>query len=375
MTTEKASPTLYVGLMSGTSLDGLDIALCEMDAAGKPRLLTATSQPLPENLAKRLLALTSSNRNELHEFGLLDREFAVFCAHHVAHFLKQHEIAPEEIIAIGSHGQTVRHMPDNEPGFSLQLGCPSTLAALTGIDVIANFRQKDIALGGQGAPLAPAFHRAMLFEPSQNRAIVNIGGIANVSLVSKDDDTFGFDTGPGNCLMDSWFQQNHPESTYRYDLSGQWAASGSVNRTLLQRLLGDSYFRRTGPKSSGREYFHLNWLSAYLSDEKVEAADVQRTLLELTAQSIADSILAEKSDSVFICGGGVHNELLMERLATLLKPAKVASTAELGLSPDWVEAMAFAWLAWCFINNKASNLPAVTGASRRAVLGGLYKAD
>lgn len=375
MTTEKARPALYVGLMSGTSLDGLDIALCEVGAAGKPRLLAATSQPLPVNLAKRLLALTSPKHDELQEYGQLDREFAVFCAHHVMHFLKQQKIAPKKIIAIGSHGQTVRHMPNSEPGFSLQLGCPSTLAALTGIDVVANFRQKDIALGGQGAPLAPAFHRAMLFEPSQNRAIVNIGGIANVSLIRKDDKTYGFDTGPGNCLMDSWFQQNHPDSTYRYDLSGQWAASGKVNRTLLQRLLDDSYFSRTGPKSSGREYFHLNWLSTYLSDKKIVAADVQRTLLELTARSITDSIQAEKADSVFICGGGVHNELLMERLTALLKPAKVASTVELGLSPDWVEAMAFAWLAWCFVNEEPSNLPAVTGASRRAVLGGLHKAN
>lgn len=368
----------YLGLMSGTSLDGLDIVLCNFDTDGRPHLISSTTQPLPDTLKHDLWALTRPAAGELDNYGMLDRSFAIFCAQAINNFLAQHRLKATKIIAIGSHGQTVRHRPDNTPPFTLQLGCASTIAALTGIDVVANFRQKDIALGGQGAPLAPAFHQAQFHQAGEVRSIVNIGGIANATLFDANGEMTGFDTGPGNGLMDSWFHAHNPEAKLAYDKNGQWASQGEVHPELLTRCLADPYFTRQGPKSTGREYFQLAWLeniTAGLSaDLTMRPVDVQRTLLELTARTIAEPLLQRHVQACYLCGGGVHNPLLKARLQQLLAPAQVHSSSQLGIDPDAVEALAFAWFAWCFIERKTVNLSHVTGAQREAILGALYPA-
>lgn len=360
--------------MSGTSLDGLDIVLCRFDSDGRPKLITSATQPLPDVLKRGLWALTHPASGELDNYGVLDRSFAIFCAEAVNNFLAQHDVNASEVIAIGSHGQTVRHRPDSTPPFTLQLGCAATIATLTGIDVVANFRQKDIALGGQGAPLAPAFHRAQFHQAGEIRSIVNIGGIANATIFDTAGEMTGFDTGPGNGLMDSWFQAHHPESRLTYDKDGRWASQGETHPELLTRCLADPYFTRQGPKSTGREYFQLGWLEALATGLTISPVDVQRTLLELTARTIAEPLLQRHIQTCFVCGGGVHNPLLIIRLQQLLGQAQVHSSSQLGIDPDAVEALAFAWLAWCFVERKAVNLSRVTGAQHEAVLGALFPA-
>lgn len=360
--------------MSGTSLDGLDIVLCRFDSNGQPELINSVTQPLPAALKRELWALTRPAAGELDQYGALDRSFAVFCANAISNFLAEHRISAQDVIAIGSHGQTVRHRPDSNPHFTLQLGCAATIAALTGIDVVANFRQKDIALGGQGAPLAPAFHRAQFHQTGEIRSIVNIGGIANATIFSATGDMTGFDTGPGNGLMDSWFQAHHPEAILTYDKDGLWANSGEVHAALLARCLADPYFTREGPKSTGREYFQLRWLKTLATGLTIQPADIQRTLLELTARTIADPLLQQQVKTCYLCGGGVHNPLLKARLQQLLPQTQVHSSSKLGIDPDAVEALAFAWLAWCFMQRKTVILSMVTGARRDAILGALYPA-
>lgn len=364
----------YLGLMSGTSLDGLDIALCRFNDDGRPELKAATTVPLPAALKQGLWALTQPSAAELDQFGYLDRSFAIFCADAINDFLTTQEIATQAVVAIGSHGQTVRHRPDSDPRFSIQLGCAATIAALTGIDVIANFRQKDIALGGQGAPLAPAFHRALFHQPGKRLALVNIGGIANATIFDTNGNMTGFDTGPGNGLMDSWYQLHHPEAPVTFDHGGGWARQGKINSRLLQRCLADPYFSRKGPKSTGREYFQLSWLHNQLRDLQASPADTQRTLLELSAQTIAQPLLQAQPETCYLCGGGAHNRLLQARLDELLPDTQVASSAAIGVDPDTVEALAFAWLAWCFVARKPIQLSEVTGAGRNAILGALYPA-
>lgn len=368
------SAAYYLGLMSGTSLDGLDIALCSFDVHGRPQLKAATTISLPASLKQGLWALTQPSAAELDQFGSLDRSFAIFCGDAINRFLAAHAIAAGTVVAIGSHGQTVRHRPEADPRFSIQLGCAATIAALTGIDVVANFRQKDIALGGQGAPLAPAFHRALFHRQGERLAIVNIGGIANATLFDVNGDMTGFDTGPGNGLMDSWYQLHHANATLAYDKDGDWAKLGSISERLLQRCLADPYFSREGPKSTGREYFQLSWLHNQLTDLQANPVDIQRTLLELTAQTIAQPLLHAQVKTCYLCGGGAHNQLLQARLAELLPHTQVASSAARGVHPDTVEALAFAWLAWCFIERKPVDLSKVTGAGRNAILGALYPA-
>ena len=368
------SAAYYLGLMSGTSLDGLDIALCSFDTQGRPALQAATTVPLPDELKQGLWALTQPAAAELDLFGQLDRSFAIFCGTAINRFLTKQGIAPQAVVAIGSHGQTVRHRPNADPRFSIQLGCAATIAALTGIDVIANFRQKDIALGGQGAPLAPAFHRTLFHRPGERLAIVNIGGIANATIFTASGELTGFDTGPGNGLMDSWYQLHHADATLAYDKDGGWAKSGDLNERLLQRCLADPYFNRQGPKSTGREYFQLSWLHSQLNGLQLNPADIQRTLLELTARTIAQPLITQQLETCYLCGGGAHNPLLQERLAELLPDTNVSGSAAIGVDPDTVEALAFAWLAWCFIERKPVNLSTVTGAARNALLGAFYPA-
>lgn len=377
---------LYVGLMSGTSLDGIDTLLLDLSSP-PPRVLAAETFPLPQDLRNELLALCRSGNDEIERMGVADRRLGVESGLAVKKLLADNNISTSAVRAIGSHGQTIRHRPtltsDREnSSFTLQIGDPNTIAEITGITTIADFRRRDVAAGGQGAPLVPAFHRA-LFGAHQNennsnstkqtRAIVNIGGIANITGLGPNDEVIGFDTGPGNTLLDQWI---HRHSSTHYDRDGAWGAQGRVIPDLLNTLLRDPYFAKPAPKSTGREYFHLEWLEKHLRANLSEPVDVQATLVELTARTIVSGIaqLPFVVNATFVCGGGAYNRNLMSRLETLLHPRLLASTAQLGIAPEWVEAAAFAWLAQQTLNNKPGNLPSVTGAAGYRILGAIYPA-
>ncbi|TWI56833.1 anhydro-N-acetylmuramic acid kinase [Pseudomonas duriflava] len=361
----------YIGVMSGTSLDGLDIALIEQ-ADNTCTLLAAHYLSMPDDLRQALLALCSPGNNELERAALAEQHWVMLAAQGIAHLLDQEHLPTSAIRAIGSHGQTVRHSPADH--YSIQIGNPALLAELTGIDTIADFRRRDIAAGGQGAPLVPAFHKAIFEHPQKSRAILNIGGFTNVTLLSPGRPVEGFDCGPGNVLLDAWIQTRLGKS---FDPDGSWAASGTPSAALLNRFLEDSFFAQQGPKSTGRELFNLEWLNHHLcSTPPLLAQDVQATLVELTAVSVSRSIQQAQPDcsEIFVCGGGAHNQHLMTRLAYHMPSSKVLTTHTLGISPDWVEAMAFAWLAHCFLEHIPGNCPEVTGAQGLRVLGALYPA-
>lgn len=372
---------LFVGIMSGTSLDAVDAVVCHftpVDAdTDRDRLgltmLASHSKPLPAELRQQLLAITDSDSNAaarslgLAELARLEATLAELYATATGELLCAANLQPGDIAAIGCHGQTVMHLPPPQrPAATLQLNDPSRLAVLTGIAVAADFRRADIALGGQGAPLVPAFHHA-LFGSRGRRAIANIGGIANLTLLDGDQCS-GFDSGPGNALMDGWYQRQRGAA---FDRDGSWAASGQVNSELLERLLAHPFLAAKPPKSCGREEFN----QALLAGCTLPGADVQATLAELTAVTIADALHSKSRaiEELFVCGGGAYNGYLMARLAARLNGCRVATTAELGLAPQWVEACAFAWLARQRLHELPGNLPAVTGASRPAVLGGLFR--
>lgn len=365
---------LFIGLMSGTSADGIDAALVDFSGP-RPRLIASHYTPYDLKLRKQILDLCHPGNNEIERLGELDIMLADVFADAVSTLLKESGINANKITAIGSHGQTIRHAPHQTHRFTMQIGDPNTIAAKTNITTVADFRRKDIALGGQGAPLVPAFHRSLFHSETTNRAIVNIGGIANITLLSKDanDHIIGFDTGPGNALMDYWIH-THQEATH--DQNGAWAAEGKVNDALLNQMLADAYFKLAAPKSTGREYFNAQWLQQQLESfsEKITPIDVQATLTELTATSIANAVKQHlKNGEIYICGGGAHNAHLISRIKTHTSPAFIVKTTEvLGVHPDWVEAIAFAWLAQQTINKKSGNLPSVTGAWRSAILGGIY---
>lgn len=364
---------LYIGLMSGTSMDGIDATLVEFDShSDKPRLLATHARAWPTSVVKELHAICVPGSNEIDRMGELDQTVAEQFALAVQDLLTESGFAAEQICAIGSHGQTIRHRP--ELGFTLQIGNGARLAALTGIDVICDFRMKDVALGGQGAPLVPAFHQAVFSIENQPRFILNIGGIANVSVLPGNaENVFGFDTGPGNTLLDYWYRKNYDGA---YDAGGEWAASGSICHAFLEELMSHPYFDLPHPKSTGRETFTPAWLLEKIAPFSLtDAADIQRTLLEFTAKTIAEALhpLAEQSE-LYFCGGGAHNPLLCERIMKYLPGWKGASTLELGMHPDWVESIAFAWLAHCFQERRPGNLPAVTGASKQTILGAFYPA-
>jgi anhydro-N-acetylmuramic acid kinase len=367
---------LFVGLMSGTSIDAIDSALvrCQGDAI---ELLATHEHPIPRDTRDRIGEISHSGADEIERMGPLDRELGNLFSAATLELLAAAGTAPHQIRAIGSHGQTIRHRPPSggaldKESFTLQLGDPNTIAENTGITTIADFRRRDMAAGGEGAPLAPAFHAAALAADGVNRAIVNIGGIANVTLLEGAKLRMGFDTGPGNTLLDHWIMRHHGQS---FDRDGQWSRTGNSSAALLEDLLSHSYFARTGPRSSGKEAFNLSWLDTLLqTHQSVDATDVQATLAELTATSIARAI----SDSdlnvseVYVCGGGAHNPDLLGRLRGFLAPASLATTATLGIDPDWVEAVTFAWLAHRTLEGLAGNAPAVTGARGPRVLGGIY---
>ena len=358
---------LYIGLMSGTSLDGVDSVLAGL-RDGRWRLLASSSLAFPTKLRARLVELNSPGPHELHRAALLANELSESYAVAVRRTLSRASVGARAISAIGCHGQTVRHRP--RYGYTLQLINGAALAEATGIPVICDFRSRDIAAGGEGAPLAPAFHHAMFASNQQNRLVVNIGGIANLTRLPARGKVIGFDCGPGNCLLDAWIGVRRHKP---YDRNGAWAASGAVLPRLLKQLLSHPFLRRGPPKSTGRDEFDLQWLARALKPGD-RPADVQATLLELTAMTIARAALAHGGGAreVYVCGGGARNRFLLQRLAELLPGRRIATTAMLGIDPQHVEALAFAWLARQMIKHEPGNLPEVTGARGPRVLGALY---
>lgn len=366
---------IFLGLMSGTSLDAIDaVAVCFDDGL---RLLGTHSLVLSDEVRERILAITLPGENEIDRMGQLDRELGYLFAECASHLIDRHRIARQDIRAIGCHGQTIRHRPGLPFPFTLQIGDPSTIADRTGLAVICDFRRKDIAAGGQGAPLVPAFHEAMFRSPTVDRTILNLGGIANITLLpaSPSNNLRGYDTGPANMLLDGWVQRHRQTG---YDKDGCWAQSGQSRPELLARLRSHPFFRHTPPKSTGREDFNLNWLDQNLALlSPFDPADVQATLAELTATTVADAIRTEGMDhgELWVCGGGALNTDMLRRLALHLPDMNVASTDNLGLAPVWVEATAFAWLAYRTWHRLPGNAPAVTGAEGARVLGGIYWPD
>lgn len=362
---------LFVGLMSGTSMDAVDAALLRIHD-GAFELLDCREHPITAELRDRIHLISHPGEDEIQRLGELDRDLGRCFADAVQCLLAQSGTAAEDVRAIGSHGQTVRHLPPSATAgqaFSLQIGDPNTIAELTGITTVADFRRRDIAAGGEGAPLTPAFHAAAFGDPAKRRAIVNIGGIANVTLM-LDGEVNGFDTGPGNTLLDQWVSRHRGEA---YDPLGGWAAEGEVQPELLARLAAHPYFSLPPPKSTGKELFNLSWLDGITAGlPTMEPRDVQATLAELTALTIADSLAPLGLDDVYVCGGGAANTDLMRRLYQGIVPASLGTTTELGCDPAWVEAAAFAWLAWRTLEGLPGNLPAVTGASGERVLGAIY---
>jgi anhydro-N-acetylmuramic acid kinase len=360
----------FVGLMSGTSLDGVDAVLAEVDPAGQTRLIHSHYLPYTDSLRAQLLALHAPQPDEIHLAACAANDLARLYAQAVNELLNK--TAHINVRAIGCHGQTLRHRPAD--GYTLQIGNAALLAELTGITVVADFRSRDIAAGGQGAPLVPAFH-AQMRHPEIHRVIANIGGIANISDLPNSGPVRGWDTGPGNMLMDAWIKRHLGE---RFDRNGAWAANGVIHAELLDRLLSHDYLKLGPPKSAGREQFNLEWLDSLMSglSQSVEATDVQATLIEFTAISLCDAINrdCQGTQELYICGGGVHNALLMQRISGCLPGIPVKSSVALGVDPDWMEALAFAWLARQAMHHAPGNLPSVTGARGERILGAIYPA-
>jgi anhydro-N-acetylmuramic acid kinase len=364
---------LFLGLISGTSADGIDVALVQVDDDGHCRLVDGRTYPWETGLRARLIALgQGGDATSLDELGMLDVRVARAFADAALALLRDAGVDATRVCALGSHGQTVRHRPQAEFPFTWQLGDGNVIAERSGITTVADFRRRDVAAGGHGAPLVPAFHAALLRSPAEDRAVLNLGGIANFTLLPGVGDVRGFDTGPANALLDAWCERHTGAA---YDADGAFAARGQIDHALLARLLDDPWFAQPPPKSSGREQFHLDWLQPRLrGDERVE--DVQTTLLELTATTVATALQSQQpaTKRVLACGGGVHNPVLLARIAAHLPGMSIESTAQHGLDPDFVEAMAFAWLARETLVGRPGNLPAVTGARGPRVLGAIYPA-
>jgi anhydro-N-acetylmuramic acid kinase len=364
---------LFVGLMSGTSVDGIDAALVRFSP--QPQLLFARTYPLQESLARQILeASQSQGLLKLDAMGELDTRLGRALAQAVIAVLEESATPKERVAAIGSHGQTLRHRPFGDAPFTMQLGDGNVIAEVTGVTTVADFRRRDVAAGGHGAPLVPAFHSAILHNASEQRAVLNIGGIANLTLLPANGAVRGFDTGPGNGLMDAWCLRHRGE---RFDRGGAFAAAGRSDSGLLQRLLAEPWLMLPPPKSTGRDHFQMDWLDENLAGLSLSAADVQATLNLFSAHTIADALRQQMPDCarLLVCGGGVHNPVLLANLARALPSLTIESTASLGLDPDFVEAMAFAWLARETLANRPGNLAAVTGARGPRVLGCIYPGD
>ena len=362
---------LYIGLISGTSMDGIDAALVEIDER-RLRLLHTHTYRYPAELQTKLrAAMLQPASCGVDQLGELHIEVGACFRDAALQLLSSSGTSHEKIRAIGSHGQTLRHRPDAKHRFTLQIGDPATIATGTGVDTVADFRSSDVALGGEGAPLVPPFHDWMFRDDKEHRVVLNIGGIANITVLpAESGPVSGFDTGPGNTLLDAWSRHIRE---LPYDEDGQWAASGRVDEALVERMLQDEWFAAPPPKSTGFECFNLDWLQGF-AIASLPAEDVQASLAELSARSIATAIQewAPGTASVHVCGGGIRNSDLLARLTRALAPASVHSTEESGLDPDWVEACAFAWLASRRLDNLPGNSPMVTGARRDAILGAIY---
>ena len=396
---------VYAGSICGTSLDGIDVALVEFPTDASAHVLAYASVPLSAELSAAMRAIVFNGAPcDALTYGQLDQKFGIAIAHAVLRLMGDAEYSARHITALGSHGINLLHAPDEDVPVSLQIGDPNQIARLTGVTTVADFRRRDVALGGQGAPLAPAFHAAVLSDPQESRVVLNLGGIANITVLQPGREVTGFDTGPANGLLDAWFvlhhhddgdgqtnvhgqtsfdgdgdgnsSDNRADSDDAFDRNGAWAAGGNVVKPLLDALANDSYFLRSPPKSTGKEHFNLAWLQRHVAalSDKPAAQDVQTTLAELTAQTVCASILSQcpTTATLLVCGGGVHNENLIQRLKRGLPNVTVASTEAFGVAPDHVEAAAFAWLAKRTLNRESGNLSSVTGASENSVLGGIY---
>jgi anhydro-N-acetylmuramic acid kinase len=370
---------LYIGMMSGTSLDGIDAVLAELGPDGETQLSGAVSAPFSPSLRESLLALQTPSENEIHREHLAANALAMAYADVVQQLLVKSKRHPSDIAAIGAHGQTIRHQAGSNIAlaYTHQTLNPTLLAELTGIDVIADFRSRDLAAGGHGAPLVPAFH-AQQFASDKNTAVLNLGGIANLTLLPQKGDVTGFDCGPGNMLMDAWIAKHQGKA---FDRDGAWAAQGVVNDSLLERMLADPFFAKVPPKSTGRDDFHLQWLEKQLGGNALKAEDVQATLLRLTVTTALQSIqvYAPQTEVLIICGGGINNTTLLNSLreqaqAMFKHGLEIQSSEASGIDPQLVEALAFAWLAWAYKTKRPANLPAVTGASGPRILGACYPA-
>ena len=364
------SPKLYVGTITGTSVDGLDVAL--VDLSDGIKLIAASTTEFPAALRSTLLALGQPGSDNLDEIGGVDAALGAFTGKAILAFLERQGVASGQVAAIGSHGQTIRHRPDQAHPFTWQIGDPNQIAEITGITTVADFRRRDMAAGGQGAPLVPAFHEALFRTASESRVLLNVGGISNITLLRAEPEiaVTGFDTGPGNALMDSWHAAHRQGP---YDEGGNWARTGEVAADLLAALLSDPYLDREPPKSTGREVFNLAWLEQQAELSRWQPQDVQRTLLEFTAASVAEALCrwASTAGRLVVCGGGRKNGFLMERLAELTD-LPVEESEQLGFDGDAMEAAAFAWLAARRLESLPGNAAAVTGASGPRVLGAVY---
>lgn len=380
LTPKKLSPdmakseNLFLGIMSGTSLDGIDTVLIRcLTAGGIPELIATNFQPIDDQTKNDLLNLCNAPEVKIQTLGQLDTRMGHIFANAALNLLESSKTKPQEISAIGCHGQTIYHAPNDPYPFTMQIGDPNLISELTGITTIADFRRRDIAAGGQGAPIAPLFHRLIFKDDKQSRVILNLGGIANITLLDPNRPEAAFDTGPANILMDYWVSKHKNKP---YDHSGEWASSESVNKSLLKIFREENYFNLPQPKSTGRELFNASWLESKLADAALDLSPsaVQATLLELTASTISDAIeLLEPVDEILVCGGGAHNSSLLNRLQTLLPKSKITSTAVLGLNPDWIEATAFAWMAGETLAGRKLDTRSFTGAKRSIYLGAIYQ--
>ncbi|WP_044177127.1 anhydro-N-acetylmuramic acid kinase [Phytobacter massiliensis] len=363
----------YIGVMSGTSLDGVDVVLAAIDDKMVAQQ-ASLSWPMPLPLKEAILNVCQGQPLTLSQLGRLDSQLGKLFADAVRALMEQERLQPQDIVAIGCHGQTVWHEPGGDVPHTMQIGDNNQIVALTGVTVVGDFRRRDMALGGQGAPLVPAFHQALLAHPTERRMVLNIGGIANLSLLFPGAPVRGYDTGPGNMLMDAWIWRKLGKP---FDKDAVWASGGSVVLPLLQSMLSDPYFAAPAPKSTGREYFNYGWLECHLARfPALDPRDVETTLVELTAVTIAEqALLCGGCERLLVCGGGSRNPLLMARLSALLPGTEVTTTDEAGISGDDMEALAFAWLAWRTIAGLPGNLPSVTGASQPSVLGAIFPAN
>jgi anhydro-N-acetylmuramic acid kinase len=368
-----AETLLFIGVMSGSSLDGIDVVLTKQtDSACK--ILATHFQPYSAKIKSALLTLHFPLENELEASALMANQLARLYALAINTLLNKHNIKPSQVSAIGCHGQTIRHCPQYKDsiGYTIQLGNNALLAELTNISVVGDFRSRDIAAGGQGAPLVPAFHQAMFASKTKNRAIINIGGIANITFLTATGEVSGFDSGPGNILLDHWVRQKLKQD---YDTDGAWAATGNVNQSMLKSMLAEPYFKLLPPKSTGRDLFNETWLKQH-TPLACRPQDIARTLVELTTISIHQAITQHYAEvnEVYLCGGGAHNKLLLDCLKQQLGSIILSTTDQLGVDADWVEATAFAWLAKQTIQKTPSNLPSATGADGLRILGAIHYA-